>query len=190
MNKEYEFLTRENERWQRRNLSRALAVLIAFLSIVVLFTGWARSQTPERKITIGILLSGDYKPIETEIRSYLARELRSLGDVEIVEAGGDFDLQIILLKTETKGGTFTGYTVSMSVTEFVICAGKVHELFVTAFLHTAGKDDLRKLCEGLITSFDSTVMEKRRKRKGVSKSYNTHDFTNHVSSSMQSVKQT
>jgi hypothetical protein len=43
LNRTYEILTQPNERWQRRNLSRILAIGVIFLSLVTL----ARAQDYE-----------------------------------------------------------------------------------------------------------------------------------------------
>ncbi len=71
MNKEYELIGKEAERWKRRNLSRILATVIGLLSLMV----FARGQTPEgcTKLPSGIILCPSPKTTPDPLGDYLKK---------------------------------------------------------------------------------------------------------------------
>lgn len=68
---------------------RAIALLLALA--IVPSVGLAQSA----KIRVGVLVEFDNKDIESEVTSYLSRELRSLGDVEVVTSGADLIVSVV-----------------------------------------------------------------------------------------------
>lgn len=115
----------------------------------------------QKKFKVDISVSS--KTDEKEIESYAARELRSLGDVEVTELG-DFTLIIIVIKsTSVSGSRVFGYDVSYSFLENIVCDYKLFSDYITGGLQVTDTDGLRKSIESIVTSFDTSVLDKRRK---------------------------
>ena len=65
---------------------RAVLVFL-FLMMSVGFTGAQQGERLPTKLRVSARVSGKNLSLTTEVESYLKRELRSLGDVEIVDFG-------------------------------------------------------------------------------------------------------
>jgi hypothetical protein len=95
--------------------------------------------------------------------SYLARELRSLGDVEIVDKG-DFTLNVHVVKIVSKE-MLMGYAVSSQFLENGSCQGKAYANRISGGLNTVEPEGLRKFSEIIITTFDTQILQERCKAK-------------------------
>ena len=137
-----------------KNLS-FIIMLIAVCSVSVL------AQT--KKFRVDITTAGNDPQIENEARSYLARELRSLGDVEVVE-NGDFTVNVTVFKISNNAGV-VGYAISFQYLENITCQGKEYANKLDGGLHVTDPQGLRRMLESTITLFDTRILEKRRKSK-------------------------
>jgi hypothetical protein len=133
------------------------------LLIVVLTFCSSPLVAQQKRFKIDVKVTSD-NDIKADIESYLKRELRSLGDVE-VGTSGDYILFVSVIKTQTQGGALFGYAGSYSAAQIISCAGSIYLDFVDARLYAGGRNDLRKLTEGVVTDFDSTILEEKRKVK-------------------------
>ncbi len=116
-----------------------------------------------KKFTVDIRISGD-KDIQADLRSFIARELRSLGDVEVVDnfVVGGLGINVVAFADSTTSGKSLGYSVSLTVVEHLICSGKTYHDFVTGFLYGGGKDDLRRIAQSIGTDVDTKILDDRR----------------------------
>jgi hypothetical protein len=119
--------------------------------------------TQTKKFRLDIRSISSDTQIKDEMYSYLARELRSLGDVEVVDQG-DFTLNVHVVKITDKNG-LAGYAVSSQFLEKVYCQGKVFANRINGGLHVVEPDGLRKFSETIVATFDAQVLEERRKTK-------------------------
>ena len=82
-----------------------LACLVAF-AVAVPTPSDQRSVLPSRVYTVELIVAT--LDFADEIRSYMSRELRSLGDVKLVEAGGEYILEVHALELSLDNGTSPG----------------------------------------------------------------------------------
>ena len=71
--------------------------------------------------SVRVTVSCDDLSTESGIKSYVKRELRSLGDVEVVEEEYAFTIHIVALKDHTTSGRHNGYAMSYVFTNRVLC---------------------------------------------------------------------
>jgi len=79
---------------------------------------WFLEQIEPFQARIKVSVSAD-DDMTNQIVSLVTRELRSLGDVLIVETKPDYILHVVALKTELKGGYPTGHAMSVVVGRLV-----------------------------------------------------------------------
>ena len=90
-----------------------LTILVFFIASMVLVVAQTYDDafdnlTRNRRVSIDISGTNDNEKI---VQSYLARELRSLGDMEIVDYQPDYALKIIVVDI-TLGGNQAGYAIA------------------------------------------------------------------------------
>lgn len=130
--------------------------------------------------------------INGEIVSYLSRELRSLGDVIVVDEKPDWTISIVALELTNKGGNNTGVALSiliLSKPHSPLIEMGINDLYrlkkinkfemdslqqminidfglVTEYeghwLRTGSPDNLRDICNGIVADFDSKYLEPTR----------------------------
>jgi hypothetical protein len=157
-----------------KSLKAVLALLIAG---TLLYSGAA-----EPKIRVVVSVGSDSDSSKAEIESYVKRELRSIGDVEIVEKNANAELALVEVEINS-GGSVIGYAISsvgtvkapleyfrkalgdldkdrreallenFSATEIV----NMHSISYTPFR------ELKTYCSKIVASFDSGVLERIRK---------------------------
>lgn len=146
---------------KRKNLF--LIVLILFCSIS------AFSQA--RKIYVEVSVQVKDTKLRDTIESYITRELRTLGDVE-VDSPGFFKIEVLALENRTST-ELLGYTMSVVISHFSTCTsrktnskGKLETwtCYVQKFhfLRVGSTDDFRKMCEDVVTDFDTRALKPMR----------------------------
>lgn len=136
--------------------------------LILLFCSFAVSVSAQTKpkfkptFRIWVDVSGDNI---SEAESYLKRELRSLGDVEIVDhfAIPHFTIHAVILRTKNMSGRETGLAISW-VTESHLhkLEDKYTGILLDHQLWTTGTESLKRKCEEYIARFDSMALEPMR----------------------------
>jgi hypothetical protein len=157
---------------------KRLPLLLTFL-LTTAFTAFAGDQI-KRKVKV--MVDGS-----AEASSFLTRELRTLGDVEVVSTNQDYTINLLVLKTHTKQSIPTGFVLSLVITRrnsiALVLEGVTNRITDTLALgmvnsasvasqdlvlldahevETCGPDDLRKACEGMVARFDAEHLEPAR----------------------------
>jgi hypothetical protein len=120
--------------------------------------------------------------IKDEVRSYLSRELRSLGDVTIIEDKPSWSISIIIVPTDTVSGQHLGYAYATLVTQplhtdyldkYAKCDADSKEMLRGALetgeiiyrfnVQTSATDELQEISKKLIAEFDSRFLDEERK---------------------------
>src|SRR5881275_217300 len=99
------------------------SIIIQALIAVLLATSSADAQQPAPKsidrYSVTVTVSCDDELLRNEIKSYVARELRELADVDVVERapsrGAAFGLVLVAIKTTSRLGAPNGWAVSWVV---------------------------------------------------------------------------
>lgn len=131
-----------------------IAALLCCLSSVCL--------AQSKKLRIDVSVTAQDVQAKKDALSYITRELRSLGDVEVVD-DGDYSISLIVIKTTTKANVHNGFVVSYNFLQIQRCNGEFGWLVLDHQLEIGGPDDLRAICESIIAEQDTTSLAKLRK---------------------------
>ena len=120
--------------------------------------------------------------IKNDIISYISRELRSLGDVVVVDSQPNYTISIVALNSRNKANEDIGYAFSVVVTSELTgqyiatltsdCKSNKNKDLLFTWLATMSGikshilvvgSDLRKLCSDLVASTDAEVFEEMRR---------------------------
>jgi hypothetical protein len=134
----------------------------------------------ECRVQLSVSASEDIKSI---LQSYLARELRSLGDISLVDDEADFKVIVIGMNTYSDNNTMIGYTIATTIVEpfdnqlmltFLRAstsnpniADTIDKLtknlciYHTTIINT--DSDLKRLSGTIVANFDSDYVEADRK---------------------------
>ncbi len=165
------------------------ACMFILLTITVFYLQGSHSQvsvqTEPEKFKVAVLVSKSnddtqsQKSLNNLIKSYIKRELRSLGDVEIVDRDLDratfqYVMAISMVEATYKDGSKTGL-VAMSVLLLErIPPNRFNDLWrerytkFPAFLYplsgviTVGWTELDEECKSIVADFDTTFLEPER----------------------------
>ena len=158
-------------------------LICLFLLISVGFTGAQQGERLPTKFRVYVQVSGDLK---TEAESYLKRELRSLGDVEIMDLSGVYELKVINLESKYKSsGTKTGQVdfACMGIKRFNpfdLSSQLPKKHFDTVFDATSNlyyfpemyvlrineeRTELKQVCQEIVAGFDTKVLEPDRSKR-------------------------
>ena len=140
--------------------------------MLVVFLPLTLASETQLRFQVYVSVGGDNETITTLITSHLKRELRALGDVDIVGYNDDwrYMIDVFYLEHKTKSGVKTGNlsiarTMAIRVPKFV---------FSDAFLDTKAvlpgtlgvavwtKDELQKWCISEAGSFNDEHLEPNR----------------------------
>lgn len=139
------------------------------------------------RISVQLKVSAD-DTIQGEVTSYLSREIRRLGDIDLVENEPSITISVIALVNKNRGDTTTGHTLSILAerpvryrqmrqslakalsAEHVDSMLKVTDLVfdntsrvLSHFVQVGPVDELENLCKKIVAQIDGTVFEGERK---------------------------
>jgi hypothetical protein len=125
--------------------------------------------------------------IHSAISSYLTRELRELQGVQVVDSAAGYVLTVVAIETKSRGGQPTGvamavhsasvfdsalvgWVLQMRGEKLAESSRKAVDLLTSRLqnpgqleLYVGADDDLKVLCERIVASFDTEMLEKRRR---------------------------
>ncbi len=169
-----------------------------FLIFIFPALAYCQLQPFSAKIHLGIEAD---QSIESLVASYLNREIRSIGDVEVTDDNPQWYLGVIAVEDYSEAGNILGYTISSVVHSTVPVGAYLDErlevisnesqidslatlvarieIFLTKkylstfdnlvtfhghWIQSGGPDDLKKMCELVISHFDGEYLEEARRR--------------------------
>ena len=171
-------------------MPKGVALLITLLLSAQALPG-QHVPPPKFSATVQLLLQCDDAPLKSQFTSYLSRELRSLGDVAIVEEKPDFQISAIIMTIQTRedesprGFVIAVRTTKPETTEWwtaewlkrflgvvgveklkldllkVEHEGDMHNLQFS--LATGSLDHVQQTCLQIIADFDTEVLGPERK---------------------------
>jgi len=137
-------------------------------SVLVLFL-CAFPLIGQIKQSYDVLIDVDLKnkEVASTVESYISRELRSLADVNVVTKDPFCTLHIIGIENTSVGSsTVRGYTLSVVTVFHSPCTmyGKAQtcELFDGQSIYTDSPENLRTMCELIVTRFDTHSLKPLR----------------------------
>ena len=145
------------------------------------------AQTGSLRFSVELDVSSRDDTVETQIISYIARELRALRDVDIVVSNSpDYRIQILAVESLNVAGSIIGYDLSIIITEpldkqlisFISASQKTDEHkeivrlvldgqqnILAHWIKVGGPDDLRELCNRIVADLDAKHLEPVRKAR-------------------------
>lgn len=154
---------------------KTLTLLLLLLPLLAIENTLTPSDT-KQKMRVKVEVTSKY--MEDTIKSFLHRELRSLGDVEIfygdvdifdTDRMPDYTIHIVHIKTSTVNGTFNGHALSVVTTSAIAPYSYALDLYRGHKLYVMDTEGLRNTCEQIVTWFDSSDLESSRKMDQVIK---------------------
>ena len=160
-----------SEQGNQKHMKTAIALLI-------LVSFCAPAAEPKWQGRVQVNVSGDSKT-DTEVSSFVKRELRALGDVTVTDTTPDYVIEIVAYSTALTTGRVVGYNLS-----YVVCRPfstnyfqyllppevdtKLLQSLCTNYVsiqdhQLLGGPDLRALCTKLVASFDSHCLDSDRR---------------------------
>lgn len=134
-----------------------MRILISLLFVLCLFVGSAFGQNSPKVTTIQvkIALSCEDKNIAAETQSYLARELRSLGDVEVSDNTTEWVLNIVVTEGKLESGRSLGYVIGYAYVN--------ENIHVYSSVAITPLGELQDACKKIVAFFDSDYLNTHRK---------------------------
>ena len=174
-------------------MNRRLEMVLLVGLLVVMSVCFTRAQETDKsppKFQVDVHVSCDNSILKSEIESYLNRELRSLGDVEIVDNSSEHALSVIVIEETYVGGEKKG-TVSLAVLGLLrinpkqlFSLQKIYdipaEVFVDAtfdavfgyrrnyffqLIVNIQKNNVKRTCEEIVAGFDTDMIEPERQKR-------------------------
>ena len=170
---------------------RHLLVVISLLLVSTGVEAWADGKSKLGDFDVMVDIHGDVS-LRTQVRSYILEELRSLGDVVIVDNRdvADFLLRILCSADKLESGEVIGFSLvalelspfAASTYDFYIEMARLEhdeeERLLPLRSEVAGLyqfsglrlgrgpiESLRQVCKQIVARFDTTSLEGRRKAK-------------------------
>lgn len=154
---------------------RFATITFALLIPLVCIAG----DMPQFSARVSVGVSAD-ENIKGKIESYIARELRSLGDVIVTNDNPNWAIDIVALEAETRSGYKNGVNLSVVITKPFVNTFLVNQLdenyksWVSAattglcriyaeWLRIGSPEDLRSICNGIVADFDVHFLQPERK---------------------------
>lgn len=151
--------------------------IIILLGILIL-PSVAFSDDNALEFRVKLDVKGDGS-LESRIVSYLSRELRALGDVIQSKDNYKYDITVLGVKLDNKGGDEFGVVLTVNIytkfdnqpfsfmfkEEFVKAGIKLTNglyYYPKYWVRIGSEHDLRSICRGIIADFDSQILQKQR----------------------------
>jgi len=139
----------------------------------LLFSSLTLAAQSQSRLAIHLEVAGAEQSVTS---SYFRRELRSLGDVTLVDkpTEADFWLSVVVMQDHFESGRNIGYSISIAILEDSIIADvfdgedkdiiEAFETFDLAdhWLWSSAQASLRKRISEMVAEFDSKHLERRR----------------------------
>ncbi len=137
------------------------------MTLFFIFLCSAVSFGQAKLFKVGVRVIHNDKNIQNSIESYLTRELRSLGDVEVTNDGPFYMIHVTAM-TAKFGGKDIGYTFGYAITWESTCGeGKNVEkcqVFESVGVVNMPTEQLQNQCQRLVTDFDVNQLKRLRKK--------------------------
>lgn len=154
-------------------LAAVVAICCVTVFIYMVNADTEKQKFPKFSTTVRLSITAD-EPLQNQIYSYISRELRSLGDVEIVNQDAEWVINVVAMTVHSKSGTELGVAFSTVVlgssqtlkvlVDISELSKKEREAFYTMIplyctfnghsLETGDKEDIKTLCHVIVVDFD------------------------------------
>ena len=136
----------------RCSLRSGLPALV--LAVLWLVAVPAPAQTARFTVLLSVPKQNEYTELT---RSFIARELRELKDVAVVDRAGQFVISVVPVPVQVSRGSAPATTVALVVSFFIEDGDWiVHDVVIGA------PQDLRSLCEKIVARFDVGILQPKR----------------------------
>lgn len=167
-----------------------LKVMVPFIvcGFLLMLSGVAIAKSGNKVFRVYVDVSGDPN-IKSLITSYITRELRSIGDIVVVDSKPDYKLIIVAIEDHTTSGKKFGFSLAITILEYYredIFRFMLKEKYKDSFrsimadlcefknlLVMCDSDkNLRSTCSKIVANLDNEYLEPSRKfRQRIKDSY-------------------
>lgn len=150
--------------------------LLLTFALLLFFVYSANAQTD--KISVSVSVTAD-DPIKSDIESYVKRELRALGDIDLYASKPDYEIRLIAIQP---GSAVAISTLVLQKFDFTVYLNKVltskgvdektkkdlsflatKESVEQYFLNSHSINNLSEMCKSIVASIDADTFESERK---------------------------
>ena len=134
------------------------------LLMIFMLVGCAAAQTFDVELDV----QSANPSLNSTMESHLSRELRSLGDVRVVNSNAFYTIHILAMESKTVSGYASGYSVAFVTTWNTPCtlhannSSRTCRLFDDFHTFETGPNGLKSMCEEIIAAFDATSLKPLR----------------------------
>lgn len=156
------------------------AILVGWVLLVAAAASPCLAHSAPFHFRIEVSVSAKSNDVRDRVSSYLDRELRSLGDVALVDDHPSYEIEVVALKIKNRNGFSAGYALSTVVVQpfystFLLALVKspakgfvrraTSNLYYQPlqWLNTDSTGHLERICKDIIATFDAQVLEPQRK---------------------------
>lgn len=146
---------------------------------------------PKYSATVQLVVKSDDDALRSQVTSFLSRELRSLGDITIVDEKPFFLINVLVYKTHDMGGATIGFAMATHISRplnasvltdcahfpAACLAGRVDDLrlqVLKVFIGDAAVtrdfdltigplDQVQQTCQAIVADFDTKIVDEFRK---------------------------
>ncbi len=152
---------------------------LILLVLIYLTIGIPVTLSEKRVFRVEVSVDCKDDTMESLIESYVKRELRSLGDVEVISTNPELQIVIAGMRDKTKGGRDLGYSLAVAYTmqhtvPFFVLRKDISHWMKAAYLSPVYEfsglqvsggswEALQSTCQSVVASFDTGRLEPLRK---------------------------
>lgn len=157
-------------------------VWVALLLMSLSLGARAQDAVPARTTRVLIDVGCDDVALKSRITSFISREMRSLGDIEITDVNPSYKISVVAISVTLKSGYTAGHAVSTVISrplgnwswalskeltpenrESISSIISDHESLEKHGLFVGSEDGLRSSLEEMIAEFDAQELEPMRR---------------------------
>ena len=133
---------------------------------------------PKTVFRVAVSVGSNDEATQALVESYIKRELRSLGDVKVVEADSDWNIEVSCGPTQNVQGIRTGYVAGFAFSRRHVVPPYLIRANISSRMRTehlspvyafegvsavsTGTEGLKWMCEVVVARFEADCLEQRR----------------------------
>ncbi|MBU0712423.1 hypothetical protein KKA87_10975 [bacterium] len=131
--------------------------------IILLYITGSSAQNQNIKVSVKITVDAENSEIyRDKLISFINRELRTLGDIEVVESNEDFQLMILCMQNFRRTQNINSLTISALSLMSIYWQGENVFAYFDITMFTTNKDVLKSTSQDIVAWFDTNTLEKFR----------------------------
>ena len=149
---------------------------LLILLVLLLMVGAPVTLSQKAMFRVAVEITTKDESIKSLIESYIKRELRSLGDVEVVKKDPHLKIEMVCIKHKSKDGNHLGYAFATAFTRKHSTVDWLRtdisedlKVFLTPvyvlenlYLKVGGRESIKSSCQEIVADLDTEHIEQLR----------------------------